>query len=621
MKRPILIALIGYIIGIIWELYLKISIAPIIIILTIIYIVYNYRKYICKNCKLYKYIESIYIKILSNIKFQYHSKINTNAIIILILSITISNFIIIHLNKKYKKVYNTSTEEQMYIGTIISDQSKEEYKSVYTIKIETMSKDTKIKNIKLKLNIPNMYDIKLKYGDKIKIKGTYTAPDVQRNYKGFDYSKYLKTLNIFGTISYSGSYIKILEKENINYIKLITHKIRYNMEENIKNLFPKKEAGLLIGILLGNNENIDEDIKEEFRNSGIYHILAVSGAHMSYIILGTTYLLEKINISKRKKEIFKILGIIFFMLITNSSISVARAGIMAIITLVANLFYRKKDIVNTISFSMLIILIYNPYSIDSISFQLSYGGVIGIILLNNHYKKLLKKIKLNKKVSESISVILSAQTMIIPIMIINFHTISFTFLFANILVNYIIGIIIILGFICAFLSLVSLEISRFMTTFVDFPLKILIFIAKVFGKFPLSNIYIINPNALSIFLYYTMIYSLTLKSRGRVVNSSKDKITKTLAILLIITVVFNNYIYNPGKLSIYFIDVGQGDSCMVITPNNKKILIDGGGTINTTGNYNVGEQILIPYLLNRGIKSLDYIIISHFDADHVRTEC
>lgn len=496
MKRPILIALIGYIIGIIWELYLKISIVPFVIVLIIIYMI----------------IKCTVLPKVSTTKNMH--ALNIKATILLIASMLISNSITSCLNNKYENIYNMSTEEQTYIGTIISDEQEGDYKSSYTIKIENINGNTKYKNIKLMLNIPKKQNIKVKYGDKIKFKGNYNAPEKQRNYGGFDYSEYLKTLKIYGTITYSGNEMKFLKKENINIIELNTHKISSNINKNIKKLFEDKEASILSSILLGNNQDIDEETKENFRNSGIYHILVVSGAHMSYIILGITYLLEKVNISSRKKAILKILGIVFFMLLTTKSISVARAGVMGIITLGASFFYRRKDLINSVCLSILIILIYNPYSINSISFQLSYGGVIGILALNNSYTKLIKRISkrtIPKALhilpikAEAISVILSAQTMIIPITILNFHTISLTFLFANILVSYLIGIIIILGFICAFLSLISLEISGFIAIFLNITLKTLIFIAKFFGEIPLSKIYVTTPGKISIILYYAII--------------------------------------------------------------------------------------------------------------------
>ena len=84
---------------------------------------------------------------------------------------------------------------------------------------------------------------------------------------------------------------------------------------------------------------------------------------------------------------------------------------------------------------------------------------------------------------------------------------------------------------------------------------------------------------------------------------------------MLITNIFSVY---KRHLSIYFIDIGQGDSCLIVTPKNKKILIDGGGNKNEK-EFNVGDQVLIPYLLARGIKTIDYIMVSHFDIDHCRT--
>lgn len=503
MKRPILIALIGYIIGIIWELYLKTSIVPFIIIILIM---------------------EIGMVLFSIFSEKGTGLLSIKATILLIVSMLISNNVTSYLNNKYENIYNMSTEEQTYVGTIISNEKQGDYKSSYTIKIENINGKTKYKNSKLILTVSKNQNIKLEYGNKIKFEGNYSAPEKQRNYKGFDYSEYLKTLQIYGTISYSGNEIKLLKKENINIIELTTHKISNNINGNIKKLFEERQASILNSILLGNNQDIDEETKESFRNSGIYHILVVSGAHMSYIILGITYLLEKINMSSRKKAILKVLGIVFFMLLTTKSISVTRAGIMGIITLGASFFYRRKDIINIVCLSMLIILIYNPYSINSISFQLSYGGVIGILTLNKPYTKLIKKI--SKKAvrgilckvpikAEAISVILSAQTMIIPVTILNFHTISLTFLFANILVSYLIGIIIILGFICAFLSLISLEISGFIAIFLNILLKILILLANFFGNIPLSKIYVTTPSMLSILLYYITIFWAKRWKRGR----------------------------------------------------------------------------------------------------------
>ena len=98
---------------------------------------------------------------------------------------------------------------------------------------------------------------------------------------------------------------------------------------------------------------------------------------------------------------------------------------------------------------------------------------------------------------------------------------------------------------------------------------------------------------------------------------SRPYFKKIRILIIILVIVFYSINKIPDNLKIYFIDVGQGDSTLIITPRNKKVLIDGGGS----GSYDVGKNILLPYLLNRKIKKIDYMVISHFDNDHIRTDC
>lgn len=121
-----------------------------------------------------------------------------------------------------------------------------------------------------------------------------------------------------------------------------------------------------------------------------------------------------------------------------------------------------------------------------------------------------------------------------------------------------------------------------------------------------------TPNIFIVFLYYLLVsiyISDFYKKIKEYFNKNRRNIIIAICLLLIAFVGFN---INKGKLKIYFIDVGQGDATLIVTPKNKKILIDGGGDEQN----DVGKNTLLPYLLDRKIKSLDYIIISHFDSDH-----
>ena len=278
---------------------------------------------------------------------------------------------------------------------------------------------------------------------------------------------------------------------------------------------------------------------------------------------------------------------------------------MSILGLMSFLFYRKSDVYNNLAFSSFIILIFNPYTIFDMGFLLSYGGTIGIILFSN---KLSEKFSIKNKIlnyiKEMFFVCISANIIIIPIIMYNFNTLSLTFFISNVLVSPIMGIVVILGFVQIFLSIININLAYLLSIFLNPMLEILIFIADFTAKLPLSKILIPTPNIIFIIIYYVII-----------LFCNKINIKKTIIILLIIIIIFNVLNLLPKDLRIYFIDVGQGDSTLILTPKGNSILIDGGGS--ETGSFDVGEKILLPYLLDRGVTKIDYMMISHFDSDHV----
>lgn len=567
MKRPILVALIGYIIGIIWELYFKINIAPIFIIIILI------------------------------------NKKNYKMIIIILTSIVVSNIQIKTINKKYEEAYLSFTENETLTGIVESLEKSNEFNNTYIIKITRPNKYTRMKLLLKTKKI-------LEYGDKIEVKGNYEKADIQRNYKGFDYLQYLRTKEIYGILNCKD--VKIISKDNKNDIESIVYGVNKKAKENIKKIFDKKTANLLIGILIGDNKELDNNIIENFKNSGVYHILAISGTHISYIVIILELMINQLNIDKRIRKIILIIGIIFFTLVTNSGVSIIRAAMMTIMGIVANILYRKSDIVNNIAISMLVLLIINPFTILDISFQLSYGGVIGIILLKKSYENFFKRLVHIERVNKAISTILSAQTIIINILIYNYHTISLTFLMSNLLISIIIGPIIMMGFIILSVSFLSIKLAHIIAYIESILVNVLVITANFFGTMKLSKIYVTTPSIIYIIGYYVLILGLTVFKKKKYYNLIKYK--KTIVLINIILIISMN-IYKLQGMRVYFIDVGQGDSTLIVTQSNKKILIDTGGRTKESG-YDIGGQIVLPYLLNRKIKKLDYVMISHFDSDH-----
>ncbi len=626
-ERPILIAVIGYMIGILWGLYFNFSVALFYIFIAAIYLIL--KTFLSKN----KW------NILSPRRYFRYIKIffNRKSIYLIIIISIISNLIVNFQNEKYENVYKDG-EELTLIAIVDSNKEEKEYKDTY--KIKTENKDTN-----LILSVNKNKDIELEYGDKILIKGEFVEPSESRNYGGFDYKEYLKSIKIHGTIKADS--IEILAKNSNNLIFTFANNINLKIKENINKLIPEKYSAIFTGLILGDTSKVEEEVNEDFKIANISHVLAISGMHITYIVMGIEFVLKK-GIGKRKTRIITIIILVIYMFITGFMPSVVRSSIMGIIMLISKLIHRKNDIWTSISLSLLILLIYNPFLILNVGLQLSYLGTIGIVCFNKNVYNFLRKLKIrNKKIKyrinrkfilfmdkikEMLSVTLSAQIVILPILLFNFNILGIYFFISNILVSVIIGPIIIVGFVCILISFISIEIAKILSIFMSVGIQILISISEI-SHLPFSKIYIPTPKVWQIVIYYICVIVInriyiafnlknpdftSIRIRNLVAllkfkfRQNRNKVLKVLIVFVSLLFILNII---PKKLKIHFVDVGQGDCTFITTSQNKTILIDGGGSMSEE--YDVGKSTLLPYILDRGYTKLDYVFISHFDQDHV----
>ena len=560
IKRLICIASIGYILGIILRLYFS-SITFFIALVFIILLIKKDKK-----------------------------------IIILLLFVILSFIYVDILENEYNRIENKQIEEK---AVIISDIQEKEYKYIYEAKFLKNNK-------KILISIKKSQQIdKINYGDLIYLEGKLEIPKIATNYKGFDYRQYLKTKKIQGIVIADN--VKILKAK---YKNNLIYQMQKKIKAIIKEKLPSETGDLLLAILLGDKKDLSEQIQINFKNSNLSHMLAVSGAHVSYIIIGLTYITQNSIMGKRKARVFCIFFLIIFMAITNFTPSVTRACIMAILTLVSEILYKKADIYTNISISALIILLYNPYSLLDLGFKLSFGGTIGIVIFMRFIKKKQEEPKLLNYIKQMALVSICANIIIIPIIMNNFNTVSLTFLVSNILASPILAIIVIVGFSIIIISIISHSLSNILVFWLNPILNLLIKISSFCSKLPFAKILVVTPYIFNIIFYYTIILYLVNY------NELKQFIKKETVILLSIILILSNFIFYilPQDLKIYFIDVGQGDSTLIVTPSKKTILIDGGGSES----FDVGEKVLLPYLLDRRIRKIDYIMISHFDTDHCK---
>lgn len=604
MKRPILTATIGFLIGILGGLYLNMVLFIFLFNLTIVIARYIQDKKIIRIIKLW---------------------LNKSVIILLIVTAVFGYGYIYYIENTYKKIYMLSGKVEIE-GIVVSEPIINEYNKTYELKVHKIN-NKKISPKKFSF-IVDKKQKDLEYGACIYCTGEYIKPNSRRNFKGFSYENYLKTKKNYGTIR-AIEKSKTKYKNKISIVRRLSYRLKMKIINSTGTIFTKEEEGVVLGIILGNTENITDETKDAFSGSSLSHLLAVSGAHISYIVLGLTTFFRKLRIPKKINYILTAILLIFYLFVIDFTASATRAVIMTIFLLLQIVFCRKQDLATTISFSLCIILLENPYKILDVGLLLSYLGTLGIIIIFNKIKS--KDKKLIDKLKDMCILTISAQILILPVMAICFNTISFTFIISNLIASIIIGPIIIFGFILILISFFNMYISKIFAKPYIVLLKVLINVANYSSKIPISRIYVKTPYMISIILYYLFIAILIIifeiqKSNRKFIKEKlqsiltciKYKILKNkkslcvcIALIILISIFINQI---PSGLKIYFIDVGQGDSTLIVTPLNKTILIDGGGNESS----NVGKNILLPYLLDRRIRKLDYVFISHFDTDHVR---
>lgn len=537
---------IAWILGIIMGLYFNKCIVLFLVCLLFIYFILN--------------------KKISNLK-----KYLTIFGIILIISYIRVTFLENDFNKKYKNIYN----EVQIVGTIVSEPKTSNNKSTYILSVENIDNDASYKNTKVLLNVKSL-KCSLKYGDKIKIYGELQDGNVARNEGGFNYKEYLKQKGIYKIISVKKDSINILKENNVNLIDRVVNFTKNRIKEECKRILPEKEANFLIGVLIGDKLEIDEDIKQDFSNSNLSHILAVSGMHVSYVVMGIGFVIGKFKIGKIKEKTITIIFLIFFMILTGCSPSVQRACIMSIYMIIGGMLHRRVNSLNSICFSLIIILIINPYYVCDIGFQLSFVGTLGIVLLYPRLKKYIKikkqeniisKIKI--KIIEISLVTLSANIVLFPIIMYHFNTISTIFLISNLLASSLIGTIILFGFVCIIISFFINPIVQIFSIVLKFLIDFLLQIANIMGNFSFSKIYCSTPKINIIFIYYLFIAYFIFRKKFK--SKIKNRINKKIISIVLIFIILLNFILPKiisRDLKIYFVDVGQRR--LLLSCNTKK---------------------------------------------------
>lgn len=507
---------------------------------------------------------------------------------------------------------------------------------------------------------------KWKRGDRVKVDGALELPATARNFGGFDYRAYLRSRYIHWLLRASGTAAVTAEAPGSFGFRSVlrwSDSVRSGIGKELERLFPARDAGYLKGLIIGMQDELDPDTYKQFSRLGLTHILAISGMHVAVYAGVLLYVLTRLRLTKETALTLTMLFLPLYVLLAGAGPSVIRAGLMSMIALYAARVGILKDGLHVLCLAGWLMLLWEPYYLLNVSFQLSFLVTLGLIVFVPLAAPLLTR--LPRRLGGAVGVTLTAQLVSFPLTIYYFNQFALLSFAANfILVPFITFGVLPLGTAALLLS----RLWPFMAEQIARLVRLLntATFAAVDGIGTYAGMTIWrSPSLLWILLYYGLLYALLLMMKlaaearkvpgymaeetvplegighcaerdsspalvgimgtaaARRYRFAAVSFTAGLALLLY-------WGYKPQMLSpegeVSFLDVGQGDSILISASGGVHILVDGGGTLSFGSKeewrirrspYEVGAKTVVPLLRKRGIHHLDAVILTHGDQDHM----
>jgi competence protein ComEC len=458
-------------------------------------------------------------------------------------------------------------------------------------------------------NINKLYD-KLIPGNKVRIEGTFQEGREERNPGEFNYDKHLSAKGISGLFYVSDPYEVKIINWNSNVFQHAIFSARKYLDAQISDLHNSQSAGLLRGLLLADRSNIDHETKTEFVNSGVMHILAVSGLHVGYIILIFVFVFGRFNVFV--KSLLTILGLVLFMFVTGMPASVFRAVTMAVVILMAFMMNRSTNIYNSLAIAAFIILSLNPEELFGPGFQLSFLAVLSIAVIYPIFQKYVYSLRIKSNVINYlllfIGVSLSAQIGTLPLTFIYFGKLSLVSLLTNLFVIPMAGMIVGIAVLTLALNAILPSIALLYASVNEAIIFLLFKLVSIAGSNEYSFLPIKDFSTLDAVIFYAAIIIIILISYKA--KSAKAKLVTSLLVILnavLVASLDNKKLLEDDKLFVMMIDVSQGDATLIQFPNGQTALIDGG---YASFYFDNGERIISPLITKLGIQKIDYAFVT-----------
>lgn len=381
----------------------------------------------------------------------------------------------------------------------------------------------------------------------------------------------------------------------------------------------ERDSGLVSAMVLGDKQGLDTEVKEFYQKNGISHLLAISGLHVSLIGMGTYRMLKRLCGSCILAGIPTFLFLCAYGWMTGGSVSALRAVLMCSLSVLADMAGRTYDMLTAIGAAALVLMATDPLNARQSAFLLSFGAVLAIALFQPLWNLYCPKMT---GPGQSMSVSLSVMFLTLPFLLHFFFTYPLYSTFLNLLVIPLMSGLMICGILCGITGLFSLKAAGIFGIPCHLILEIYDRAGGVCLSLPGSVLSVGDPGSGKILLYYTAaaaaIGLLYKEKRRKKYWMKKDPFQPKKTPLVISLAAFGlctalMCVRIRTGLEITMLDVGQGDSFVIQSPDGTTFLLDGGSTSESE----VGNYRILPFLKARGIRNVDYVMISHADQDHV----
>lgn len=456
-----------------------------------------------------------------------------------------------------------------------------------------------------------------KEGDILRAYGKLKSIRGYKNPGQIDMTRQARSQGITARLTTEKGTVQVIPTEGNSFFRSLSD-IRNYYRGVLAEAMPEADASAVFAMLFGGYDGIRAEVLDAFTATGIVHILSVSGSHITLLAAVFAWIGRVMRLRRGITAGIIFAAIVIYVLLADSVAPAVRSGIMGILAAMSLVWEREKDARQILSVTGLLMLMWSPWLLFDISFELSFAATAGLLYIAPVLRKLKAFERIPAWLSGSLAITVSAQLAVLPILARYFHVVSLSSLLANLLVVPVLEIIMVTALFAGIGAALLPLAARFILAADSLLLGAAYEMTRGLAQLPMSQVYL-PPVSFGAATVYYMCLCFFLQT-GERKNYLKEIIAGRRALVLAV-VIFAfmagegiMYAFRPNEMSVHFIDVGQGDSALVITPHGRAFMIDTGGSRDAS--FDIGARVDVPYLLEHGIKHLDAIFLTHAHEDH-----